>query len=182
MTPEMLLILAAESFCLTSQPWWRLSTSQPRERSTRVEVRACHHLDMIVVEEVEEETGGETMADLGHQSRDTSNLGMTGTDEDQVEEVVDEMTITVDHQLIIDEEVTMMMVGEEVTEAEEEGGEEVGTEEVIMMMTMEVVMTMVTLRGERTRKTSFPIILSMSHLKTTPWPPGHCSLVTWSST
>merc|ERR1719429_1066319 len=81
MTLEMLLILAAESFCLTSRPWWRLSMSQPRERSTRVEVRACHHLDMIVVEEDEEETGGETMADLGHQSRDTSNLGMTGTDE-----------------------------------------------------------------------------------------------------
>ena len=156
--------------------------SQPRERSTRVEVRACHHLDMIVVEEDEEETGGETMADLGHQIRDTSNLVMTGTDEDQVEEVVDEMTITVDHQLIIDEEVTMMMVGEEVMEEVEEGGEEVGTEEAIMMMTMEVVMTMVTLRGERTRKTSFQIILNMSHLKMTPWPPGHCSLVTWSST
>ena len=156
--------------------------SQPRERSTRVEVRACHHLDMIVVEEDEEETGGETMADLGHQSRDTSNLVMTGTDEDQVEEVVDEMTITVDHQLIIDEEVTMMMVGEEVMEEVEEGGEEVGTEEAIMMMTMEVVMTMATLRGERTRKTSFQIILNMSHLKMTPWPPEHCSLVTWSST
>ena len=76
--------------------------------------------------------------------------------------------------------IIMMMDGEEDME------EEVVAEDVVdtidMMKTMVVAMTMEVHPEEKTRKTGFPIILSIFCLKMTPWPPEHCSSATWSST
>ena len=180
--PEMLFTPRAELFCLISQPWWRQCMSQPAERSTRAELRACHHPGMEEIEEeVAEVETGETMADPEH----LTDTEMTGTGEDLL--LVVEMTTESLHTT--GEVVTMMMMaGEvvtmmEVAEVEAVAGDEEGSVATIMMMIMVVIMTTGAEHlAERTRKTNFLTTWNTFTLKMIPWPPEHSSLVTWSST
>merc|ERR1719229_1093250 len=73
-----------------------------------------------------------------------------------------------------------MTVGEEVT-AEAEVGEDTAEVTITRMITAVVTTAGGRIpRGERTRKTSSPIIWNTSPQRTIQTQPGHCSSVTWS--
>lgn len=103
---------------------------------------------------------------------------MTGTEEAPLRGA--EKTTTEDLHLG-DEEDIMMTAGEE--DMGDEDGEVVVMVGITgMMKTMEAAMTMVMAPGEKTRRTSFQIILNTFYLKMILWPQEHCLLEIWSST
>ena len=120
------------------------------------------------------------MADPGHLTDMEVEGGMIGIGVARHQE--EETTITGDRLRVAEEDIMIIMM----MDGEEDMEEEVVAEDVVdtidMMKTMVVAMTMEVHPEEKTRKTGFPIILSIYCLKMTPWPPEHCSSAIWSST